>query len=67
MSATPRSSPRSARNGYFCSAAAKPLIEQAGFKQLYPPSKGGVCGQPTQAATSNFTVADVPTTHHRSP
>ena len=37
-------------------------IEQAGFKQLFPPSKGGVCGQPTQSATSNFTVADVPTT-----
>ena len=49
-------------SGYFCSAAAKPLIEQAGFKQLFPPTKGGVCGQPTQAATSNFTVADVPTT-----
>ncbi len=49
-------------SGYFCSAAAKPLIEQAGFKQLFPPSKGGVCGQPTQSATSNFTVAEVPTT-----
>ena len=49
-------------NGYVCSAAAKPLIEAAGFKQLFAPSKGGVCGQPTQAATSNFTVAEVPTT-----
>jgi ABC-type phosphate transport system substrate-binding protein len=49
-------------NGYFCSAAAKPLIEQAGFKQLFTPSKGGVCGQPTQTATSNFTVAEVQTT-----
>jgi ABC-type phosphate transport system substrate-binding protein len=49
-------------NGYFCSPAAKPLIEQAGFKQLFTPSKGGVCGQPTQSATSNFTVAEVSTT-----
>ncbi len=49
-------------NGYFCSAAAKPLIEQAGFKQLFTPSKGGVCGAPTQTATSNFVVANVTTT-----
>jgi len=49
-------------NGYVCSPAAKPLIEAAGFKQLFTPSKGGVCGQPTQSATSNFTVAEVPTT-----
>lgn len=48
-------------NGYICSAAAKPLIEAAGFKQLFTPSKGGVCGQPTQGATSNFTVDNVPT------
>ena len=46
-------------NGYFCSAAAKPLIEQAGFKQLFTPSKGGACGAPTQTATSNFVVANV--------
>ncbi|HRI97330.1 MAG TPA: Ig-like domain repeat protein [Nocardioides sp.] len=49
-------------NGYFCSAAAKPLIEQSGFKQLFTPSKGGVCGAATQTATSNFVVAEVPTT-----
>jgi ABC-type phosphate transport system substrate-binding protein len=49
-------------NGYFCSAPAKPLIEASGFKQLFTPSKGGVCGAPTQSATSNFTVAEVPTT-----
>lgn len=48
--------------GFVCSAAAKPLIEAAGFKQLFTPSRGGVCGQPTQTATSNFTVAEVPTT-----
>jgi ABC-type phosphate transport system substrate-binding protein len=49
-------------NGYFCSAAAKPLIEASGFQQLFTPSKGGVCGAPTQTATSNFVVAEVPTT-----
>ena len=49
-------------NGYFCSAAAKPLIVQAGFKQLFTPSRGGVCGAPTQTATSNFVVDNVQTT-----
>ena len=49
-------------NGYFCSDAAKPLIEQSGFKQLFRPTRGGVCGAPTQTATSNFVVAEVPTT-----
>ncbi len=49
-------------SGYFCSAAAKPLIEQAGFKQLFTPSKGGACGAPTQTATSNFVVDNVQTT-----
>ncbi|MXG91747.1 PstS family phosphate ABC transporter substrate-binding protein [Nocardioides flavescens] len=48
-------------NGYFCSAAAKPLIEQAGFKQLFRPTQGGVCGAATQAQTTNFTVAQVAT------
>ncbi len=49
-------------NGFFCSAAAKPVIQAQGFRQLYPPSKGGVCGQPTQNPTTNLTSADVPTT-----
>jgi len=49
-------------NGYFCSAAAKSLIEAQGFRQLYSPSKGGVCGQPTQNPTTNLTSADVATT-----
>lgn len=48
-------------NGYFCSAAAKPLIEQAGFKQLLRPTQGGVCGAATQSPTTNFTVAQVAT------
>ncbi|MFC6151736.1 MULTISPECIES: Ig-like domain repeat protein [Mumia] len=48
-------------NGFACSAAAKPLIEAAGFEQLATPAKGGVCGEPTQDATSNFTTsADTP-------
>ena len=49
-------------DGYFCSAAAKPLIEAQGFRQLFPPSKGGVCGQPTQNPTTNLTSANVTTT-----
>ena len=49
-------------NGYFCSATAKPLIEAQGFRQLFPPSKGGVCGQPTQNPTTNLTSANVTTT-----
>ena len=42
--------------GFVCSTAARPLIEQAGFKQLARAANGGVCGAPTQAATSNFTL-----------
>jgi ABC-type phosphate transport system substrate-binding protein len=42
--------------GYLCSTAARSLIEQAGFKQLARAANGGVCGAPTQAATSNFTL-----------
>ncbi|MDX6372299.1 MAG: hypothetical protein QOD98_1287 [Nocardioidaceae bacterium] len=49
-------------NGYFCSAAAKTLIEAQGFRQLFPPSKGGVCGQPTQNPVTNLTTANVTTT-----
>jgi ABC-type phosphate transport system substrate-binding protein len=49
-------------NGYFCSATAKPIIEAAGFRQLYPTSRLGVCGAATQSAASNLITADVPTT-----
>lgn len=49
-------------NGYFCSAAGKTLIEAQGFRQLFPPSKGGVCGQPTQNPTTNLITANVTTT-----
>jgi ABC-type phosphate transport system substrate-binding protein len=49
-------------NGFFCSAAGKTLIEAQGFRQLYPPSKGGACGVPTQNPTTNLVTADVPTT-----
>ena len=41
-------------DGFVCSAPAKPLIEAAGFEQLARPAKGGVCGQATQDASSNF-------------
>jgi ABC-type phosphate transport system substrate-binding protein len=43
-------------DGFFCSVAARSLIEQSGFKQLAPPARGGVCGAATQAATTNFTL-----------
>ena len=38
--------------GYVCSPAARPLIEAGGLEQLATPSAGGVCGEPTQAATA---------------
>jgi hypothetical protein len=49
-------------SGYFCSAAAKTVIAAQGFRQLFPPSRGGVCGQPTQNPTTNLTTANVSTT-----
>ena len=49
-------------NGYFCSSTAKPLIETAGFRQLYPTSRLGVCGAATQSAASNLITQDVVTT-----
>ena len=50
---------RSARTASSAPPRPRPLIEAAGFRQLYPPPKGGVCGAPTQSATSNFTTAIV--------
>jgi ABC-type phosphate transport system substrate-binding protein len=49
-------------SGFFCSAAGKALIQAQGFRQLFPPSKGGVCGQPTQDPTTNLITANVSTT-----
>jgi ABC-type phosphate transport system substrate-binding protein len=49
-------------DGFICSAAAKPMIEQAantGFDQLARSAGGGVCGIPTQAATTNFATSVV--------
>jgi len=43
-------------DGFFCSTDARPLIEAAGFKQLATSDFGGVCGAPTQSASSNFTL-----------
>ncbi|WP_109509002.1 Ig-like domain repeat protein [Nocardioides speluncae] len=42
--------------GFVCSTGARPLIEAAGFDQLATPANGGVCGEPTQVATTNFTT-----------
>ncbi|MCW2750878.1 MAG: hypothetical protein JWR83_1988 [Aeromicrobium sp.] len=41
-------------DGFICSAAARPLIEAAGFDQLATSADGGVCGIPTQAAVTTF-------------
>lgn len=49
-------------NGYVCSTDARDLIEEAGFEQLATTAHGGVCGAPTQSATSNFTVNQQVTT-----
>ncbi|HET8969559.1 MAG TPA: Ig-like domain-containing protein, partial [Candidatus Nanopelagicales bacterium] len=49
-------------NGFICSPAAKPLITAAGFQQLLPPSKGGVCGVATQDPTTNLATEQVATT-----
>lgn len=43
-------------DGFVCSTEARELIEAAGFKQLATSARGGVCGSPTQTATSNFTL-----------
>ncbi len=42
--------------GFLCSDEAIDEIELAGFEQLDSVADGGVCGQATQAATSNFKV-----------
>lgn len=42
--------------GFVCSTGARPLIEAAGFDQLATPTNGGVCGEATQTATTNFTT-----------
>ena len=43
-------------DGFLCSGSANALIAAAGFQQLASPLDGGVCGAPTQAATTNFTT-----------
>lgn len=48
--------------GFFCSTAAKPVIEEDGFAQLATPGNGGVCGVGVTAAVSNFTSNTVSTT-----
>lgn len=46
-------------DGFVCSTDARPLIEAAGFDQLARDEFGGVCGEATQSATSNFTTNEV--------
>lgn len=48
--------------GFVCSSAAAPLISAAGFTQLASSTSGGVCGVPTQTATSNFKTSGTATT-----
>ncbi len=38
------------------------LIEEAGFQQLATPDNGGVCGQATQSASTNFTLNELVST-----
>lgn len=46
-------------DGALCSTDVRPLIEAAGFEQLATPTGGGVCGQATQTATTNFKVNEL--------
>ncbi|MCZ4499165.1 MAG: hypothetical protein JWQ74_1718 [Marmoricola sp.] len=48
--------------GFFCSAAAKPIIEANGFAQLASVANGGVCGVGVTAPVSNFATNTVATT-----
>ncbi|NTW39469.1 MAG: hypothetical protein HGA44_06200 [Cellulomonadaceae bacterium] len=43
-------------DGSICSGGGQTLIAAAGFQQLAGPLDGGVCGVPTQVATTNFAV-----------
>ncbi|MET3961149.1 ABC-type phosphate transport system substrate-binding protein [Marmoricola sp. OAE513] len=47
--------------GFFCSTAGKAIIEARGFAQLATVANGGVCGQGTTTAVSNFTTNTVTT------
>lgn len=43
--------------GFLCSGGASDLISASGFQQLAGSRRGGVCGVPTQSATTNFATA----------
>ncbi|KQY59339.1 hypothetical protein ASD11_07150 [Aeromicrobium sp. Root495] len=45
------------KSGFICSPAGRTIIEAAGFDQLASQSRGGVCGVPTQTATTNLRTA----------
>ena len=55
-SATPPSRRSSATRGFFCSTAARSLHRGFWLQAARSRADGGVCGVPTQAATSNFTL-----------
>ena len=44
-------------DGFICSGGAKRLVEASGFQQLAVPLDGGACGEPVQAAVTNFTLS----------
>lgn len=54
-------------NGFWCSDAAKPLIEAGGFKQMLRPEFGGRCGVATQNAETNFSIEATATTTSLTP
>lgn len=43
-------------NGYLCSNAAKDLIKAGGLEQMATSAGGGVCGEVTQQAVTNYTT-----------
>ncbi|MCW2748345.1 MAG: hypothetical protein JWP10_1487 [Nocardioidaceae bacterium] len=45
-------------DGFVCSAAAKPLIEAAGFDQLATTARGGQCGEFVQNVVTNFKTSN---------
>jgi len=47
-------------DGFLCSAEAFEAIESTGMEQLASTDAGGVCGEATQAATTNFLTAEAP-------
>ena len=52
------------KDGFICSDAAKPLIYAGGLSQLQRNNgTNGVCGEPTQGATTDFTLNGASSSH----